>query len=91
MHYILTEEDKKAIAAAKVLVDYCNGNNKECAYCVFSTPNSPCVLGDVEYYEFSQLTPFLEGIENSTLESISNVPLPVKEQEIKRMEHKQND
>ena len=32
MHYILTEDDKKAIAAAKVIIDYCN-KNKVCAYC----------------------------------------------------------
>ena len=90
MHYIFTEEDKKAIAAAKVIIDYCNKNNV-CAYCVFSATNSPCLFRDEYHDEIHQLAPYFACLENSTLESVSNIPTSVKEQEIKRMEHKKND
>ena len=90
MHYILTEDDKKAIAAAKVIIDCCN-KNKVCAYCVFSATNRPCLFRDEYYDEIHQLAPYFACLENSTLESVSNIPTSVKEQEIKRMEHKKND
>ena len=90
MHYVLNKKDKKAITAAKVLVDYCK-NNESCTYCLFSASNRPCVLEEMEYYKFSHLDDFLEDVEHRAIASISNTLSSAKEQGVKRTENKQND